>query len=360
MKSFIDFRSDTVTRPTERMRKAMAEAEVGDDVLREDPTVNRLEARAAEILGKEAALFVPSGTFGNQAALFTHCTRGNEVILSDACHIVEHEAGAASILASVQLRTVESNKGWLSWADIEPRIRAEKNIHYPDTGCIALENALSSGGCQPLDEAEAIYAGAGRYGVPVHLDGARIFNAAAALGVDAARIAAAADSVMFCLSKGLSSPVGSLLVGTGDFIEAARVRRKIMGGGMRQTGILAAAGLVSLDTMLSRLIEDHATAARLREILLQYSEFRVLEQDNPINMVFFRLAGDFTDGFDGTGTEPRKEVEARFLEACKRKGYLTYAPEGGWFRFVTHREISGEDVENFAGDLPGIIESVLG
>lgn len=350
MRRIVDFRSDTVTKPTDEMRRAMAEAEVGDDVLREDPTVNRLEARAAEILGKEAALFVPSGTFGNQAALFTHCDRGNEVILSDTCHIVEHEAGAASMLASVQLRTVDPERGWLTWSEIEPRIRAEKNIHYPGTGCISLENALASGECQPLDEAEKIFAGAGRYSVPVHLDGARIFNAAAALGVDAADIAAAADSIMFCLSKGLCAPVGSILAGNRDFIEAARVRRKIMGGGMRQAGILAAAGLVSIDKMRSRLADDHATAARLKEIFSEYSEFQVMKQENPINMVFFRLSG---------GPAELPDTESAFLDACRQKGYLTYEPEGGWFRFVTHREITAEDVESFGRDLPGIIEAAL-
>ncbi len=353
MGRIIDFRSDTVTKPTGEMRKAMAEAEVGDDVLREDPTVNRLEARAAEILGKEAALFVPSGTFGNQAALFTHCDRGNEVILSDSCHIVEHEAGAASMLASVQLRTVAPAEQWLTWEEIEPRIRTEKNIHFPDTGCIALENALSSGECQPLAEAEKIYAGAGGYSVPVHLDGARIFNGALALGVEAASIAAAADSVMFCLSKGLSAPVGSLLAGGRDFIEAARVRRKIMGGGMRQAGVLAAAGLVCLDTMRLRLAEDHATAARLREIVGRYSELRVMKQKNPINMVFFRFA-------DSGAAGGESHREKTFLDACKKKGYLTYEPEGGWFRFVTHREITDEDVEAFGRDLSGILEAALG
>lgn len=345
MQKRVDFRSDTVTQPTETMRKAMYEAEVGDDVLQEDPTVNRLESAAAELLGKEAALLIPSGTFGNQLALFTHCTRGDEVVLSETSHIVEHEAGAASVLAAVQLRTVAPRGGRPVWDEIYPRIRTEKNIHFPATGCIALENALSSGECMPVGEAAAIYEKARKYSIPVHLDGARIFNAAAALNAAPEEIAAAADSVMFCLSKGLCAPVGSMLAGTGDFIEAARRKRKIMGGGMRQAGILAAAGIIAIEEMRLRLREDHETAARLKSLLSEYEEFEILGQDNPINMVFFSLTGRCTGG------------EARFLEACLKRGYLTYPPEDGRFRFVTHYGITEEDIESFGKHLPAIIEA---
>jgi len=241
--NYIDVRSDTVTWPTEAMRVAMASAPVGDDVYGDDPTMNELERLAAEMTGKEAAIFVPSGTFGNQLALFTWCPRGSEVILGEQCHIVQHEAGAASVIAGVQTRTIFAPNGILPVDEIEARIRGD-DIHYPSTTLICLENAHSSGRVISLDSMKEVAALAKRYGLPIHLDGARLFNAAIALGVRAADIAAHVDSVMFCLSKGLCAPIGSMLAGPRDFIEKARRKRKIMGGGMRQAGILAAAGLI--------------------------------------------------------------------------------------------------------------------
>lgn len=227
---FIDLRSDTVTKPTDEMRRAMAYAEVGDDVYGDDPTVNKLEKLAAEILGKEAALFVPSGTFANQLALFTHCNRGDEVIIGDDYHIVQHEAGAAGIISGVQLRTIETDRGALIPEVVEKKIRKVDDIHYPKTGLICLENAHSNGRVIRLENYEKIRNIAEKYKVPIHLDGARIFNAATFLKIQASEIAKYADSVSFCLSKGLCAPVGSLLVGNKEFIEKARKKRKIMGG----------------------------------------------------------------------------------------------------------------------------------
>ncbi|MDR2841993.1 MAG: threonine aldolase family protein, partial [Spirochaetaceae bacterium] len=229
--NIIDIRSDTVTNPTDAMRQAMAHAEVGDDVYGDDPTVNKLENLAAQTMGKEAALFVPSGTFGNQLALFTWCPRGSEVILGEECHIIQHEAGAASIIAGVQLRQIHAPDGNIDPLEIEKRIR-KADLHSPETSLICLENAHSSGKAVPLETMKAIRVVAEKHHIKVHLDGARIFNAAASLGCSARDIAACTDSVMFCVSKGLCAPVGSLLCGGKKFIDDARNKRKIMGGGL--------------------------------------------------------------------------------------------------------------------------------
>ncbi|MCL2192735.1 MAG: threonine aldolase family protein, partial [Treponema sp.] len=255
----IDIRSDTVTVPTQAMRKAMAEAEVGDDVYGDDPTVNKLEALGAQMLGKEAALFVPSGTFGNQLALFTWCPRGTEVILGENCHIIAHEAGAASVIPGIQTRCIPDPGGVLDPNDIAKRLRRQE-LHAPATSLICMENAHSLGRVATLESMDAVRALADEWKLPVHLDGARIFNAAAVLGCGADKIAARADSVMICLSKGLCAPVGSLLAGPRDFIDTARLKRKIMGGGMRQVGILAAAALVALREQVPLLAEDHRRA----------------------------------------------------------------------------------------------------
>jgi threonine aldolase len=331
----IDLRSDTVTRPTPRMRQAMYEAEVGDDVMQEDPTVNALQQEAAERLGKEAALLVPSGTFANQLALFTHCRRGAEVVLSDEGHIVQHEAGAAAIIAGVQLRTIHPADGFPRWKEIEPAIRKEENIHYPPTGLVALENALSNGEVMPLEVQEEIFRGAHSYQAPIHVDGARIFNAALALKVDAAKLAGCTDSLMFCLSKGLCAPVGSLVTGSREFIAEARKKRKIMGGGMRQAGVLAAAGLVALREMVDRLAEDHQKAGLLAESFQRTGLFEVRPLPVKINMFFVRFR-----------TPAHKGKEARFAETLAGGGVLTYPPEEGWLRFVTHHDVSFEDVES--------------
>ncbi len=344
----IDLRSDTVTRPTAEMRKAMFEAEVGDDVIGDDETTKEFEAKAAKLLGKEAALFVPSGTFGNQLALFTHCSRGDEVILSDTTHIVQHEVAAASMIAGVQLRTIAPRRSYVTWSEIDPRLRKEEDIHCPPTGLIALENALSNGDVMPLEEMRKIHSESRRFGVPIHLDGARIFNAASYLEIEASEIAGFADSIMFCISKGLCAPIGSLLVGEASFIVKARKKRKIMGGGMRQTGILAAAGLVALDKMTRRLHEDHLNMKKLAQIISSSGAFEMEPKEPKINMIFVR----FRD-------EKLLNRERLFVENLRKTGIVTYPPMDGWVRFVTHNDVSSEDVEVFGSQIDSVLESCL-
>jgi threonine aldolase len=326
----IDIRSDTVTKPTLAMRQAMARAEVGDDVYGDDPTVNELERLGAEILGKQAALFVPSGTFGNQLALFTWCERGSEVILGEECHIIQHEAGAAAVIAGVQTRTLSAPDGRLSAEAIERRLR-RRDLHTPATALICLENAHSSGRVVPLSAMDETRAIADKWGLPIHLDGARIFNAAIALGVEARTIAARADSVMLCLSKGLCAPVGSLLAGTRDFVDKARLKRKIMGGGMRQAGILAAAGILSLKEQPLCLADDHTRAKQLAQGLAAIPGIVITPADTEINMVFFR----FQVGGDA----------AHITAAFRKRGILINQPENGEFRFVTHYWIRDMEIE---------------
>lgn len=333
----IDLRSDTVTQPTDNMRQAIFNAVVGDDVYDDDPTVKELEKYAAELVGKEAALFVPSGTFGNQLALLTHCRRGDEVILGDDCHIVAHEVGAASVIAGVQLRTVASNHGILNPIEIEKRIRKEEDIHYPNTSLICLENAHSSGRVVPLHIMEEIRTVADKYNLPIHLDGARVFNASAYLDVDIKEITSKIDSLMFCLSKGLCAPVGSILAGSKDFISRAKKNRKLMGGGLRQVGFLAAAGLVALKEMRENLKEDHNKAILLAKKLLEIPGIK-LELDNiHLNMVFFDMRE--------TGLNSEYVVK-KFLE----NGIKINGEEDGMMRFVTHYWITEEDI-NFVVDL---------
>lgn len=332
-KGVIDMRSDTVTRPTPEMRQAMYDAEVGDDVLGDDPTVIELERTAAEMSGKEAALFVASGTMGNQVSLFTHCAKGEEIILSEQSHVVQHEAGAAAHLAGAHLITVDKGMGCLAWQDVEPRIR-DNDIHCPRTALIHVETPLAGGDVVPLAVLREIHDGARRRDIRVHMDGARIFNAASWLKVPASEIASTADSVMFCLSKGLCSPVGSMVAGSKDFIAVARRRRKIMGGGMRQVGILAAAGLISLRRMTLRLHEDREKAASIAAALRATGACRIEPEEVKINMFFVR----FTDpGLAGR--------ESAFLEALKKRGVRILASGGGWMRFVAHNDVSFEDAE---------------
>lgn len=330
---YIDLRSDTVTEPTQNMRQAMFTAEVGDDVYGDDPTVKELEEYAAKLAGKEAALFVPSGTFGNQLALFTHCTRGNEVILGEDCHIVVHEVAAASVIAGVQLRTIVSNKGELDPKKIATRIRKEEeDIHYPSTGLICIENAHSCGRVIPLSTMKAIYTLAKQHDVPVHLDGARLFNAAAYLSVTAPEITKYCDSVMFCLSKGLCAPVGSMLAGDKKFIDKARKKRKVLGGGLRQVGILASAGLVALKEMIPQLKIDHENAIVLGEELSKIPGIVVNKEDTHINMVYFDMKG--------TGFSSDKLVEEFYKIGIKING-----EENGLMRFVTHNWVSQKDIK---------------
>lgn len=327
---FIDLRSDTVTVPTKAMKDAMYNAEVGDDVYEDDPTVKELELLAAKLSGKEAALFVPSGTFGNQLALLTHCKRGDEVILGDDCHIVQHEVGGTAVIAGVQLRTLKSTKGEMDPAEVASKIRGI-DVHFPDTGLICLENAHSNGRVISLSNMESIYTIAKTHNLPVHLDGARLFNAAASLKVDVKDITKYCDSVMFCLSKGLCAPVGSMLAGSKEFIDKARRGRKLMGGGLRQAGFLAAAGLVALKEMTGRLAEDHDNALLLCEELSNISGIKVYKEDVHINMVYF--------DFNGTGYNPDKLVKELYT-----RGVKINPAENGEFRFVTNYWISKEDI----------------
>lgn len=330
--SYIDLRSDTVTVPTQEMRDAMYTAEVGDDVYGDDPTVLKLEKYAAELTGKEAALLVPSGTFGNQLAIFTHCRRGDEVILGEDCHIVVHEVGAPAVIAGVNLRPLAGCKGVLNPREIAARIRsAKEDIHYPQTSLICLENAHSNGRVIPLENMREISAIAKERHVPIHLDGARLFNAAASLGVEAPAITQYCDSVMFCLSKGLCAPFGSMLAGSKEFIAQARKKRKLMGGGLRQAGIMAAAGLVALEQMRLRLPEDHANARLLGEKLAEIPGIKVFTEDIQINMVFFDMSG--------TGYEP-----AKLVTELAKKGIKINGAENGLMRFVTNYWVSRDDV----------------
>ncbi|MDR2783177.1 MAG: aminotransferase class I/II-fold pyridoxal phosphate-dependent enzyme [Treponema sp.] len=329
----IDLRSDTVTQPTEAMRKAMSAAEVGDDVYGDDPTVNMLEELGAELTGKEAALFVPSGTFGNQLALFTWCPRGTEVILGEECHIIQHEAGAASIIAGVQTRPISAPDGVLKPDALIGRLR-KAELHEPATSLICIENAHSLGHAVSLADMSAVRSIADTWQAPVHMDGARIFNAAAALGVSAKEIAAQADSVMFCLSKGLCAPVGSLLAGSGDFIKTARLKRKIMGGAMRQAGILAAAGIIALTDMTKRLHEDHERAKDLARFLAEIPGITLDIEDVQINIVYFAFA-----------KAKNPEINAGIVESFAKAGIRISAANDGVFRFVTHYWVGDTELE---------------
>lgn len=325
-----DFRSDTVTHPTSKMREAMANAPVGDDVYGDDSTVNQLQTEAARLLGKEAALFVPTGTFGNQLALLTHCARGNEVIIAEENHIVWHETGAAAVISGVNLRTVETGNGVLSAEAVRKRIRPD-DIHAPKTGLICLENAHSNGRVIPLADMKAVFDVAKEHDIPVHLDGARIFNAAVSLGCSVKEIAQYSDSVMLCLSKGLASPLGSILAGSKSFIECATRNRKLMGGGMRQVGIIAAAGLLSLSEMVDRLPEDHLRAKELAKRLAQIPELDVLSDDVQINMVFFRL--------------PENINLDKLMAAFAGADLKVNPPEDGLMRLVTHWQIDEQALD---------------
>ena len=289
--NYIDLRSDTITRPTPAMRKAMAEAEVGDDVFGEDPTVNRLEALAAGLMGKEAALLVASGTMGNIVAQLAHCGRGEETILGDQSHAFFYEQGGASALGGIHPRTIaNAEDGTLPLEKIEAAIRPD-DVHFPASRLIILENTHNRCQGSPLTPRYTAAVGdlAHRHGLSLHIDGARIFNAAVALGVEAKQLAAPADSITFCLSKGLAAPVGSVLCGSRDFVARARRARKSLGGGMRQAGVIAAAGLVALEKMVTRLAEDHANARLLAEGLAQIDGLTIDPHAVATNIVYFKV-----------------------------------------------------------------------
>ncbi len=329
---FIDLRSDTVTQPTDAMRRAMAEAAVGDDVFSEDPTVNELEALAADQLGKEAGLYVPSGTMANLVAVMTHAQKGDEVLLEAESHTFLNEAGGIAAVAGVFPRTITGKLGYIAPEQLRTTIRSQ-NVHYPPSRLLCLENTHNRAGGIPFgpEEMNPTCNAAHELGLVVHLDGARIFNAAVALGVPAKAIVRECDSVMFCVSKGLSAPVGSVLVGSQTFIDRARRFRKMVGGGMRQAGVIAAAGVVALKTMVNRLAEDHANARCLAEGLAAVPGLSVDLTRVRTNMVLLEV-GD------------RLGSAAEFATRMKREGVLAFDVGRQTIRLVTHRHITQGDI----------------
>ncbi len=333
---FVDLRSDTVTRPTPEMREAMAEAEVGDDVYMDDPTVNQLQEKAADMLGKEDALFVPSGTMGNLLALLVHCQRGEEAIVGDKSHIYMNEAGGMSALGGIYPHLVKNQPdGTLALEDILASIQTE-DVHHTITRLICLENTQNVCGGIPLslEYTRAVGKIAHENGLLLHMDGARIFNAATSLNVSVHDLVEPADSVMFCLSKGLVAPIGSMLVGTRKFVARARHLRKMLGGGMRQVGVLAAAGLISLEKMTGRLGQDHARAKKLSEGLKQVQGLRLDAGTASTNMVYFDLADEV------------KLSVAQIVDEMKKRGILVDWAGPRRFRLVTHYWVDDAGVEN--------------
>jgi threonine aldolase len=340
----IDLRSDTFTQPTPAMREAMANAEVGDDVFEEDPTLKKLEALAARKTGKESALFVPSGTMGNLISVLSHCQRGDEVLLGDRSHIFLHEVGGVSALGGVHPRILPNDQdGTLPLSLIEQSIRHE-DIHSPSTRLICLENTHNFCQGSPINPEYMSSVGdlAAKYGLKIHLDGARLFNAAAALNLDAEILTQRVDSVMFCLSKGLSAPVGSLVCGERDFILRARKYRKMVGGGMRQAGHLAAAGLVALETLVERLKDDHLHARFLAEQLASIESIELDQNSVKTNIIFFKLNHPQIDG-------------NKFLSTLEAKSIKILMTDPGVFRAVLHREISREQVEEVAKTIQSVL-----
>ena len=332
---YIDLRSDTVTKPTPEMREAMAEAEVGDDVYGDDPTVNHLERLAAERMGKESALFVPSGTMGNLLALLVHCQRGDEVIVGNQSHIYLNEAGGMSALGGIQPCPVRNQPdGTLALEEVLASIRTE-DVHHPITRLICLENTQNICGGVPLtsDYTRQVGELAHRQGLFLHIDGARIFNSAVAQNVPVRDLVEPADSVMFCLSKGLAAPIGSMLVGTRNFVGRARHLRKMLGGGMRQVGVLAAAGIISLEQMVNRLADDHARARKLADGLRQTRGIVVDDRSPYSNMIYFNLSDDISINAQQIGEKMRK------------LGILLDAENARRFRLVTHYQINDDAIE---------------
>lgn len=340
----IDLRSDTVTKPTEEMREAMYKAEAGDDVYGEDPTVNQLEELAADILGKEAALFVTSGTQGNQIAVLTHSKPGDEMIIEAEAHIFYYEAGAVSALAGVQTRTVSGYKGQMPIDAIRKAIRDE-DIHLPKTSLIALENThnRAGGAILPLEYMREVHQLAQSKGIPIHLDGARLFNASVALGVDVKELTQYVDTVQVCLSKGLSAPMGSVLAGPKEWIQQARKWRKRLGGGMRQAGLMAAPGIISLTKMANRLAEDHRRAKQLALGLQQIEGINIDVEGVQTNIVLFNV--------QWTGMTAKE-----FLAVLKEKGILGSAFGEYLIRLTTHREITDHDIEQTLETIQSIVK----
>lgn len=330
----IDLRSDTITRPTESMRRAMAAADVGDDVFGEDPTVNRLESMAAQRLGKEAGLFVSSGTMANLVCQLTHCGRGDEMILGDQAHIFYYEQGGSAALGGIHPHIIPNRPdGRLDLEEIEAAVRPD-NVHFPHSRLIVLENTHNRCNGSPLgpDYLKQVGALARRYGLKLHIDGARLFNAAAALNVSADALAAEADSVSICLSKGLAAPVGSVVCGSRSFIDRARRNRKILGGGMRQAGVLAAAGIVALTEMTARLTEDHANARRLAGGLARLDGISIDPEAVCTNIVFVAVDGD-------------RMSAAALVDRLESAGVRVLASGPRQLRAVTHYHITAADID---------------
>jgi threonine aldolase len=342
----IDLRSDTVTKPTPAMRRAMAEAEVGDDVYGEDPTVNRLQERAAELFEKEAALFVPTGSMGNQIAVKLHTRPGNEVVIEERGHIFNYEMAAMSAVAGTVARPVKSadGSGILRWEEIESGLHVNSHYYVAPTGLVAIENShnLAGGTVYTSERTEEICERAHAIGLPVHLDGARIFNAATAQDETVAALARPADSVMFCLSKALGAPVGSMLLGTRAFIEEARAWRKLLGGGMRQVGVLAAAGLIALEETPKHLPQDHANARRLAEGLAQLPGVKIDAERVVTNIVIFDVAG--------TG------ISADAICARLQERDVLASGFGTSIRMVTHYDVSRDGIERALVALREVIQ----
>ena len=343
----IDLRSDTMTQPTDAMRRAMAEAEVGDDVFGEDPTVNRLEEMAAERLGKEAALFVASGTMGGMVSNLTHCGRGDEIIIGSQSHTFLFEQGGSASVGGIHPRTVPNQPdGKLALEDIEAAVRGD-NVHFPRTRLIILENThnLCNGCPLDIDYMKAVGEIAHRHKLKIHVDGARFFNAAVALNVDPKDLAAEADSVSFCLSKGLGAPVGSVICGTQDFINEARRARKLLGGGMRQAGVLAAAGIVALNEMVDRLADDHANAKKLAMGLAEMPGISIDPDQIPTNIIFFEVTRE--------GMTPEEFVHRIDAEGIR----MLLVPTGPYtVRAVTHYHITAENIDQALGVISKVMK----
>jgi threonine aldolase len=337
-KQLLDFRSDTVTRPTKAMRRAMAEADVGDDVFGEDPTVNRLQERVAELLGKEAAVYVPSGSMSNQIGVRLHCAPGDEFICEAGCHIYNYEQGAFAQLSGVVARTVDGEYGVLRRQQLEGLIRPD-NEHLLRTRLVCLENTHNrgSGRIQPYDVVTSICDWAGANKLRTHLDGARLFNAAVASGIAADRWARHFDTVSVCFSKGLGAPVGSALAGPRDLMVLARRHRKLFGGTMRQAGVIAAGALYALDHHIERLAEDHANAKRLADIIHSIEDFELRPAKVDTNIVIFAV-------------DPKLGSASEFATALKERGLLMLSVGQQLIRAVTHLDVNGDDVER-AGEV---------
>jgi len=345
MKRMIDLRSDTVTTPTPEMYEAICKAVVGDDVFDDDPTVKELERMAAERLGKEAAMFVPTGTMGNQSAIMSRTHAGDEIIAGAKSHIISYEGGAPARLSGVGYALADNPDGTVHAEDVVRLCRPLHDNRYPETKLVCLENALYDGRVIPMETIHATCRQAHELGLKVHIDGARIFNAATALGVTAKELTAECDSVMFCLSKGLCSPVGSMLCGDAEFIDKARFMRKLMGGGMREAGILAACGIVSLEKMTDRLADDHRNAKLLAAELKKIEGIEVLEDRLDINMVFFKT---HLKGFD----------ENAYVKFMYEHGVKALPESEGEYRYCTHYYVTEEDVMTAARATRAYCESL--